>query len=422
MNKPDPDLPRPCIHVLGYDCGRPDAISRLIAEREELFASAKHIVAPQKLADALGQYSWKFLQLTLPLDAFFQQLKEFAARSDKIIVLADGDPLLFGIGASLLRKFDRSLLRFEPALGSLQLASSKLGLPLHDIMPVSLHGRHDYGPLWGALRNGKVAAVFTDNLHTPAVIARSLVDRGAGGLKATVCERLGAPGEKIWQADLATCANQHFSMPNLLILQGASSHPGPRLGLDICKLRGSYASNKAVRGTALEFLRISPADTVWDIGAGSGLLALEIAAIAREAYAIETSAARAMDIQCNRAACQALNLSIVLGQAPGCLDGLPQPDKIFIGGGLSGSAREAILAECAKRLRPGGRIVATFILLESFQAALAFFKATGWPLECAQVSLAWLAPLGAGQHLHPTHPIFVIGAEKSAAPAPDASK
>ena len=267
---------------------------------------------------------------------------------ERVLVLADGDPLLFGIGATLVRLLGEEAVRLLPAVSSLQQACARLALPWHKVICLSLHGRDDLGPLNAAAGKNAPLCVLTDARTTPDVLARHLLDRGVDWFDAHVFERMGAPDEAVHHLSMAAAAGRNFGPACTLILTPREASRRPCLGLNSEELaveRG-LISKKPVRAAALALLRIAPRHVVWDIGAGSGAVALEAAVLAHEGrvVAVERSAGRAMSIQENRRRFGVAILDVRLGEAPECLPALPDPQRVFIGGGLSGicAARRAV--------------------------------------------------------------------------------
>ena len=427
----------PPITVLGVDCGRPRALDALDPERRRLLKSADIVCAGRALLETLagrslrpgedeaaggagahdgaGELRARLLALHAPLESLFNRLSQWRAQGKRILVLADGDPLLYGVGATLARHLGQGAVRLLPAVSSLQQACARLAVPWHKVVCLSRHGRGDLRPLNAACGRGVPLCVLTDERMSPDVLARHLLDRGVDWFRAHVFERMGAADEAAYSLNLAEVAERAFGPACTMLLLPEAPPRRPRLGLDMADLvtdRG-LASKKPVRAAALSLLCLEPRHTVWDIGAGSGAVALEAAALAHDGVviAVERSSGRAMAIQENRRRLGAAIVEVRLGQAPDCLAALPDPDRVFIGGGLSDDGGN-ILRHVSARLPEGGRVVAACALLDSLHLCLRFFEEQGWPVEMQQISAAEGAPLGGGTHLAALNPVFLVGARK----------
>lgn len=363
----------------------------------------------------------RLLPLTTPLEPLLTRLSQLRAAGERVLVLADGDPLLFGIGATLVRRMGPDAVRLLPAVSSLQQACARLSLPWHKVICLSLHGRDDLRPLNVACGKNAPLCILTDARMSPDVLARHLLDRGVDWFDAHIFERMGAADECVSHLSLADAAGREFGPACTMVLIPMAPARRPHLGLDADQLavdRG-LISKKPVRAAALALLRIEAGHVVWDLGSGSGAVALEASVLAHEGrvIAVERSAGRAMGIQENRRRFGAANVEVRLGQAPECLPGLPDPQRVFIGGGLSGDDGDDILGHVCLRLPVGGRVVVSCVLLDSFSLCRRFFEDMGWPVEILQISAAEGKSLGGDVHLAAMNPVFLLAAQKPA-PAP----
>ena len=362
----------------------------------------------------------RLLPLSTPLQPVLTRLSQMRASGERVVMLADGDPLLFGIGATLVRLLGQDAVRLLPAVSSLQQACARLALPWHRVICLSLHGRDDLGPLNAAVSKNAPLCVLTDSRMTPDFLTRHLLDRGVDWFRAHVFERMGAPDEICHNLDMAQAASTSFGPACTLVLVPADTPRRARLGLEAHELavdRG-LISKKPVRAAALALLRIEPHHVVWDVGAGSGAVALEAAVLAHEGrvIAVERSVGRAMSIQENRRRFGVAILDVRLGEAPECLTSLPDPHRVFIGGGLSGEDGEDILGHVCLRLPIGGRVVASCVLLDTLCLCRNFFERLGWPVEICQIQASEGRELGGDVHLAAMNPVFLLTAQK---PAPD---
>ena len=449
--EPTTVAPEP-ITVMGLDCARPRGLAGLAEAQRQLAEQADVVCAGRMLLEEFSGSSMesrsiagghssenqpagdqsavsatgpalkaRLLPLTTPLEPLLTRLSQLRAAGERVLVLADGDPLLFGIGATLVRRMGPDAVRLLPAVSSLQQACARLSLPWHKVICLSLHGRDDLRPLNVACGRNAPLCILTDARMSPDVLARHLLDRGVDWFDAHIFERMGAADECVSHLSLADAAGREFGPACTMVLVPMAPARRPHLGLDADQLavdRG-LISKKPVRAAALALLRIEAGHVVWDLGSGSGAVALEASVLAHEGrvIAVERSAGRAMGIQENRRRFGAANVEVRLGQAPECLPGLPDPQRVFIGGGLSGDDGDDILGHVCLRLPVGGRVVVSCVLLDSFSLCRRFFEDMGWPVEIQQIIAAEGKSLGGDVHLAAMNPVFLLAAQKPA-PAP----
>jgi precorrin-6Y C5,15-methyltransferase (decarboxylating) len=193
---------------------------------------------------------------------------------------------------------------------------------------------------------------------------------------------------------------------------------GPYLGISGAQPadEGGQFAQGSVRAAALADLRIRPNDLVWDLGAGSGALALEACALAHRnlVFAIERDSTRVLCIEENRRRFGAANLEIVTGNAPDCLHALPDPDAVFIGGGLGKpESFHPLFSAVCSRLKPGGRLTISCVLMGSLERCRAFLQALGWETRLRCIQASETSPLGTDQRLAALNPVFLISAVKN---------
>lgn len=431
------------ITVMGLDCARPRGLAGLAEAQRQLAVQADVICAGRSLLEEFSGRNLateaettqsaqspdsqstplkaRLLPLSTPLEPLLTRLSQLRAAGERVLVLADGDPLLFGIGATLVRRLGPTAVRLLPAVSSLQQACARLSLPWHKVICLSLHGRDDLRPLNVACGKNAPLCILTDARMSPDVLARHLLDRGVDWFDAHIFERMGAADETVSHLSLADAASREFGPACTMVLVPAAPARRPHLGLDadLLAVDRGLITKKPVRAAALALLRIEAGHVVWDLGSGSGAVALEASVLAHEGrvIAVERSAGRAMGIQENRRRFGAANVEVRLGQAPDCLPGLPDPQRVFIGGGLSGDDGDDILDHVCLRLPVGGRVVVSCVLLDSFSLCRRFFEDMAWPVEILQISAAEGKTLGGDVHLSAMNPVFLLAAQKPA-PAP----
>jgi len=334
------------------------------------------------------------------------------------VVLATGDPLLFGIADFIIRKFGKNRVEVIPNVSVVQEAFSRIKENWNGLKILSVHGRNEglIGLCREVAANGKIA-VFTDSVTTPALVARALSDDNVEGLRVYVFEDLGTPKERITEGNLKEIARKKFSPLNLVILlKKGDAGSGPvapeRFGLpDSLFAHGAgMITKEEIRAIALSKLSLDRNSVVWDVGSGCGSVAVEAARLAPNGrvYAIEKNGKRLIDIRKNKKSFNVPNLDVLEGTAPACLTGkgLLKPDAVFVGGG--GKGLKGILDYVSGELKPGGRLVVNAVTIETAHAAFEFFKTSGWERELALVNIARAKDLGDLSLLSSHNPVFII--------------
>jgi precorrin-6Y C5,15-methyltransferase (decarboxylating) len=324
-------------------------------------------------------------------------------------VLASGNPMLHGIGATLARRIGADRLAVFPAASSAGLACARLGWAEQDAEVVSLVSQPAEAVL-AAMRDGGRVLVLARDGSTPGAVARILAERGWGDSELTVLERLGGPAERVAGPEPAhALAKTGAEFADLCVVGvlgrgGADVLGGGRLpGLpDAAFESDGQISRRELRVLALAALRPGAGELLWDVGAGSGSIGIEwLRAEPRtRAVAVETRADRAERVGRNAAALGVPGLRVVCGTAPGALADLPAPDAIFVGGGLTA---DGLLDECWRRLRPGGRLVAHAVTVESEAVLHRWQRAEGGQL--IRCDLSYLEPLGGFTTFRPALPV-----------------
>lgn len=359
-------------------------------------------------------------RLNIPVERrlSFTTTADFAARlktAARACVVADGDPLLFGIGATLLRYFPAAELTFHPNVSAMQAACARFGLPWHDCRAVSLHGREDPAPLFAALTHANLVAAYTGPGSGPGEIARLALDRGVTGWRMHVAEVLGQPAERLATLSLDEAAGRTWQEPNMVLLERMASPSLPLcLGLQGAGLahQDGLMTKLPVRATALSLLRLEPGGVLWDLGAGSGAVSLEAARLMTSGriVSVERKPERFEDIRLNIVRTGAWMVEAVLDTVENFLDGASDqnPDRIFLGGG----ATSDVLERCRERLAPGGRLVATAVLLSTLDILRHGLERPGWDFAIHQLMHHVSAPLGGDLRLVPDNPVFLVEARK----------
>jgi precorrin-6B C5,15-methyltransferase / cobalt-precorrin-6B C5,C15-methyltransferase len=384
------------VTVIGCD-GRPagsDA-TKALAEAQTVIGAPRHLrIAP--VPPHAEQIELRHLDQTL--DAI-------STHPGPTVVLASGDPGFFGIVRALRARGITP--RVIPAVSSVALAFAKIGLDWDDALVVSAHGRDPRKALAAALAHPKAAILTAPG--TAGDLARELQ---AAGKTVYAAERLGTPEERVAEAtergDLAD--------PNILISLDEHDTPGPPRWLaghpgapdgwalpeEAFEHRDSMITKPEVRALVLARLGPAPGRTIWDVGAGSGSVAVECARFGAHVIAVEADPAQCGKIRRNAERHQ-VRLRVHHGRAPEALEGLPRADAVFVGGG-----NHAVLAAAIRHADPR-TIVVTLAAVQRVGETTALLAASGYRAEGVQLQASRLTPLPAGQHrLAARNPVFVL--------------
>ena len=358
---------------------------------------------------------------TQPASLCLPKLKHIAHEIkgfDHVVILASGDPLLFGIGKYLQSEFGDQVTCIS-GVSSLQGACELTGLSLQDAQLVSLHGR-PLNHLKRHLQPHRTLLILTDQNSHPQAIAKVLVAANLGLSKIHVCERLGYEDQNQQQfiaQDLATNSTPFASLHVTVVHTLGIGHVMPNFpGIADAHFVTDGETGKGlltkreVRLNILSLLQPAPQDIAWDIGAGCGGVAIEWALWnpQGQVYAIEHHDQRIACLEANKEAFGvSANLSVIQGRAPDCLKELPFPDKVFIGG--SGGELSQIMQLAWQRLKPGGRL-ATSAVTEPSKAALRQFSLhiEQQPTDYLQVAISRHDTIAGQDLLRPALPVTLM--------------
>lgn len=344
-----------------------------------------------------------------------------------VVILASGDPLFFGIGRLLLASFDAEQILFFPHFSSVQLAFNGLKIPWQDASVISVHGRST-DELVKLIKQGKEKiAVLTDSNNNPAAIARLYLALDLPvNYSFYICENLGDTTEKISRfsadkiAQLSNLSGNDFAALNVLILlrqtqENLDTDKLPLIGLPDSSFlsfsdRPSLITKKEVRLTILGELSLQPEQTVWDIGAGTGSVSIEIARLcpSSQIYAIEKTGMGSTLITKNSQRFKVDNLNSINGKAPEVLSDLPRPDRIFVGG--SGGNIVDILDTCNQKLNENGIIVMAFATIEYQYRAIDWLNNNSWQYRLLQLQISRSTPISNLTRFTPLNPVTIITA------------
>jgi precorrin-6Y C5,15-methyltransferase (decarboxylating) len=383
-------LDQPWLSVVGIGDDGLASLSpaaRAVVEAGEVLVGSRRQLAmvPQ---DGVERLAWQ-----RPLEATFDDLE--AQRGRRVVVLASGDPMCFGVGEALARRFAPEEMRVLPAPSAFSLACARLGWPLIEVECLSLHARPPE-PLRRHLAPSARLIVLSHDGDTPGLIASMLCEQGFGPSRMTVFEHLGGSAERRVDGTAETWPEAGFAQLNTVAVACAPGRAAllwscaPGLPDDAFESDGML-TKRDVRAATLARLAPMQGQRLWDVGAGSGAVAIEwLRALRRgHAIAIERDPERCARIEANARRLGTPELTVTEGSAPACLAGLPAPDAIFIGGG---SSEPGLLECCWEALRPGGRLVANVVTVEGERTLLDWRGRLGG--ELIRLAVARIEPVG----------------------------
>jgi precorrin-6Y C5,15-methyltransferase (decarboxylating) len=327
-------------------------------------------------------------------------------RGRQVCVLASGDPFHYGVGTALARRIDAREMTVIPAPSAFSLAAARLGWSLPQTALISVHGR-SLDLVRPHLQPGTRILALTSDGQGPAALAKLLTQSGFGGSRLTVLEALGGSYERIRSASAGAFDLGAVDALNTVAIEVEAAADARVLartpGLsDALFEHDGQITKREIRAVTISSLAPRRGELLWDIGAGSGSIAIEwmLADPSLRAIAIERREDRTARIRRNAAAFGVPGLEIVEGAAPTALAGLPTPDAIFIGGGAS---EAGVLDAATRALRPAGRLVANAVTLGSEAQLLTRHAALGGKL--IRIAISRADPIGEKTGWHAAMPV-----------------
>ncbi len=390
---------QPWLHIVGIG---EDGMDGLLPATRAIVQAAEVILGGDRHHQLAGVDGAERIAWPSPFDAMIDTIR--ALRGRRAVVLLTGDPLWFSVGARIGRAIPPAEIVYHPQVSAFQLAAARMGWSLPDVETLTVHGR-PAEQMIAFIQPDARLLVLTTGSDTPGQIARFLTARGFGGSRMTVLAAMGGPDEarfdgiaRDWAHDVPafnTLAVECVAAPDAALL--------PRVpGLDDALFVSDGTMTKQeVRAATLARLMPMRGALLWDIGTGSGSVAIEWMRAARYARAvgIEPRADRRTMAAANALALGTPQLRLIAGEAPGVLAGLEAPDAVFIGGGLSEDVFDAAWAA----LRPLGRLVANAVTLESEAVLMRLHARHGGALAKIQITRA--EPVGRLTGWRPLMPV-----------------
>jgi precorrin-6Y C5,15-methyltransferase (decarboxylating) len=385
----------------------------LTARHLEIIDRADILVGGKRLLNHFDESRARKKNIGKDIDEIVDFVRQ-EMKHNKVVVLASGDPMFFGIGRRLVKEIGIRHTVVYPNISSVSAAFAKIREPWDDALVISLHGRKNQNQLYKALEEENKIAVLTDPQNNPAWLAGRLLENQFSNYKMCVLEALGAESEKIGWYSLDQAAEMKFGDPNLVILKRSPSDRKENLPLHSGAPDSWYDHEKGlitkseIRAIVLSKLRLSTEHILWDLGAGSGSVAVEAALTVQKGkiFAVEKYSNRITHINNNRKKFGITNLKVIQAELPEGLNELPRPDRVFIGGG--GRQLNPIITVAAQNLKPGGVMVVNTVLIPNVETARAALDDLGFKTEIIQAQINRSRPMPWAERLEASNPVWII--------------
>ncbi len=397
------------VTLVGMGAGTEETLT---VQALDALQSADLILGAKRLLEHLPEGCTPNRKALYKADAIVRCIEETDAQNPVILYSGDTGFYSGAAGLSKLLREKKIAARILPGISSVQMLSAVLERPWQDWKLVSAHGCA-CDPV-AECSEGKPVFFLTGGIETPATLCRELTDTGLGTVQAVVGENLGTSKQRLIEGTVSQLAEQEFASLSVLLTEAIPSAPQRAAGFpDDEFIRGEVPMTKQeVRAAVLAKLAIRPQDILWDVGAGTGSVSVEMALAAPrgKVYAVECEPDACDLIRKNWGKFAVHNLILKEGRAPQALENLPAPDAVFIGGTKGGMAQvvDAVLAK-----NPKARICISAIALETLSAAIAALTAHGLSAEVTQLSVSRTKPAGKLHLLMANNPIFLITGERT---------
>jgi precorrin-6Y C5,15-methyltransferase (decarboxylating) len=412
----------PKIHIVGVGG---DGLAGLTSRARELVAGADLLVGSDGALRLLPEVNAERVRIGSDLGEVTEKLRASFGQK-QIVVVATGDPLFYGVARYLCDRLGKERFEVLPHVSSMQLAFARVKETWEEAYLTDLSVR-TLDDVLDRIRTVETVGLFTSETYHPARVARELLVRGLDYFRAYVCENLGGRDERITQGELAEIQGMHFDPLNVMILKRKPGRPDvPRAAKRLARFgnpddvfaqsrpKTGLITQAEVRAIALAQLDLQPGCVMWDVGAGSGSVALEAAQLVEpgRVYAIEQDSADYHLIVANAETFGIRNTQAVFGTAPAVFQDLPDPDAIFIGG--NGGEVSRLLEAAYAALRPGGRLVANVGTLEMLALTYETLKRLSPGVSVLLVNLSRSVEQLEALRFEAVNPTFVLRAVKSA--------
>ena len=398
------------VKVIGMGLGPDD----LTENHRFLISAAEVLVGGKRHLGYFHDHPAEKHAITGDVKSLARQIGEIARRK-RVVVLASGDPLFYGAGSTFIEVLGRENVEIYPNVTAVAGAFARIREPWQDAGVISFHGKTPVGDLAGLVRSHDTVAVFTDPKNNPAKLSRDLARQGLNDYRICVLEQMGSVDERVAWYDLSEAATRQFTEPNMVVLKKTGQGCEPpenvlRLGMpDSCFAhRQGLITKSEVRVVSLAKLCLESPHVMWDLGAGSGSVSVEAAFFIRTGciYAVEKNEERLSDIRENIRRFGLTCVSAVKASLPHGLDALPDPDRVFVGGG--GKDLGMILNAACDRLKPHGLIVVNTVLLQNVAVAIHTLDSRGFDTDIVQIQVSAGQRMPWDRMLKAQNPVFII--------------
>lgn len=377
----------------------PDGLEGLTGRSRDLLLNAELIFGSENTLRLLPELAGERVCIGTNLPEVVDRLRVSLGQK-RIAIVASGDPLFYGTARYLSDRIGPEFFEVVPHVSSMQLAFARLMISWEEAYLTDLATRN-LDDVINKIRGSETVGLFTSEAYPPARIARELLARGIEYFSAYVCENLGGKDERLTRAELVDLQDQQFDPMNILILQRKAGRPDtPQSGAKLRRFgnpddvfaqtrpKSGLITQAEVRAIALAQMDLHSGDVMWDVGAGSGSVAIEAAQLVAPGmvYAIEQDSADFHLIGANLETFNIKNVKAVFGTAPAIFTGLPAPDAIFVGG--NGGEVSRLLEASFAVLRPGGRLVSNVGTLEMLSATYAVLKRLAGSVDVLLMNLS----------------------------------
>ena len=409
------------VYVVGFS---DDGLQGLTSAAHVCVAGADLVIGERALLNQLEEMGAELWDPEGDLEAVVDRIASESER--QVVLLASGDPLFYGMARYLCERLGKERFEVLPHVSSMQMAFARVKESWDEAYLTNLASQ-TIDLVVERVRTAEKVGIFTTEECSPAFVAQSLLDRNIDYFTAYVCENLGSPDERVTFGELPEIVEQEFAELNVLILvrkPGIPDRPTTMVGRRLfgnpdemflqSKPKRGLVTPSEVRSVALAELDLGPNSVVWDVGAGSGSIAVEAAQIASggRVFAIEMDPEDHALILQNAERFGASNLTPVLGQAPDVWKDLPSPDAVFVGG--TGRQVSQLAVRALEKLRPGGRLV---VNVNSIDNVTEVRNALGEEVQAVQ---AWMFSVSRGAdqlgqlRFESLNPTFLLGVVKPA--------
>jgi len=397
------------VNIIGMGMGPQD----LSEQQLKIIEQADVLVGGRRLLEFFRASTARKKSISKDIECVIDFVKN-QMKTHNVVVLASGDPLFFGIGATLTKALGPEHVMIYPNISTVSAAFARIKEPWSDVQIISLHGKKNEKQLLQALEKEDDIAVLTDPRKDPAWLARLLIEKHMLDFQICVLEKLGSSSERIAWYPLSQAASMEFAAPNLVVLKrGArdlkiSSQPHLGMPDGWFAHQAGLITKSEVRAVSISKLQLLPNHIMWDLGAGSGAISIEASVLIAKGriYAVEKNSKRIKQIKRNKQRFKVKNMDIIESVLPQGLTDLPAPDRVFIGGG--GKDLKTIIQAAAAALKPNGIIVINTVLLSSLQIAKKTMNQLGFQTDVVQIQINRGSDMPWGERLEAQNPVWIV--------------